>query len=115
MAFKDFIDRLEAVGQDLATLDVATLSGNVQVTVQSDKIDFKALVKSIQDQVTQADGTVQIVAFTHIDIDKDAVQFVKSGLTAEEAPLIAAHNEMVKTSQEARMAVVQFLKDLAPI
>ena len=112
MAFSDFIKRLEEVGEDLATLDVATLSGSVKVTVDGDKIDFKALVKSIQAEVTKAQGTVQIVAFTHIDIDKDAVQFVKSGLTAEEAPLIDAHNEMVKTSQEARMSVVNFLKGL---
>jgi hypothetical protein len=114
MAFKDFIDRLRSAGEDLATLDVATLSGSVEIKLAGDKIDFDALVKSIQDQVTKVDGTVQIVAFTRIDLDKDAIQFVKSGLSDDDKPLVAAHNEMVKTSQEARLAVVRFIKDVIP-
>ena len=115
MSFSKFIDRIKAAGEDLLSIDVVTLTGNVNVTIKGDKIDFDALVKSLQTQVAKTDGTIKIVAFTRIDVDKDAVQFVKSGLSSEEAPMVSAHNEMVKTAQDARMAVVNFLKGLVPI
>ncbi|MCG8355717.1 MAG: hypothetical protein MI920_09120 [Kiloniellales bacterium] len=112
MAFQAFLDRIKNAGQDLASIDVVTVSGNIEVKLAGDKIDFKNMVKSIHQNVAKTTGTVHIVAFTHIDFDKDAVNFVKSGLTPEETPLISAHNDMVKTANEARLAVVNFVKGL---
>ena len=103
---------LRASFDPLRTIDVVTVSGTIEVKLAGDKIDFKNLVKSIQQNVSKTGGTVHVVAFTHIDFDKDAVNFVKSGLTPEEEPMIKAHNEMLKTANEARLAVINFVKGL---
>ena len=52
------------------------------------------------------------VAFTHIDLDKDLTQFVKSDLTAADASLLESHRDMVKASLEARRAFLRMVAEV---
>ena len=47
------------------------------------------------------------VAYTRIDVDN----FVKEGLTEGETPLMKSHEAMVKTAREARLAVLNFIRN----
>ena len=54
----------------------------------------------------------EVVAFTHIDLDKDLTQFVKSDLTAAQTTLLESHRDMVRASLEARRAFLRMVAEL---
>ncbi|MEN7548853.1 hypothetical protein AAG747_13105 [Rapidithrix thailandica] len=109
--------------EDLATLSVTTYTGNL--TMKADKIlkrtksgnkitgfNTKALIESLSDGAN-ANMDFKLVGFTYLDVDSDAVVFVKENLTPEQQTLMEAHRSMVAASQEARMAFLKFIKELA--
>ena len=108
---KKVLEGIRDVADDITTLDVVTLTGDVTITGQNNEIDLKALNKAIQTNAI-ANTNMTLLAYTHIDLDSDTIHFVKSGLSEGEAPLVEAHNAMVKSSQDARLAFVKAVKDV---
>ena len=97
---------------DLLSLDVATFSGKVSLegAVTGDDIDLSKIFDSIKQAGGNAD--LRLVAHTHIDFDKDSVNFVAADLTPGDAALVAAHKEMVTASVEGRLAMLTALREL---
>ena len=111
---KKVLESIRNAADDITTLDVVTLTGSVTITGltdQNNEIDLKALNKAIQKNAI-ANTNMTLLAYTHIDLDSDTIHFVKSGLSEGEAPLVEAHNAMVKSSQDARLAFVKAVKDV---
>lgn len=111
-------DKLTKIFNDVTTLDVTTLTGNITIedfNIQKDedgKINFKEIANSISNGLTTEDSNIELVATTHIDFDNDVVQFVKKGLQENETALINLHTNMVKNSAEARSAMVESILKL---
>lgn len=109
-------EKLEELGnaiQDLTTLDVTTLSGDVNQVINQEtgKFDLKYAMEELTKADSQLRGEVYIVATTHIDVDQDSVNFVKNELTEDEKSLVATHMESIKAAQEARHAFLNFAKE----
>jgi hypothetical protein len=101
----------EAIG-DVTSLDVVTLTGSISIKNSLDdknNIKLKRLWAAIQEQAT-AEADLTIVAFTHIDLDADSINFVDRNLTEEKKALLIAHNESVKAAQETRSGIVAMVK-----
>ena len=111
----EVFSEIREAGRDVLSLDVVTLTGKIQVTTTaSGEIDLSAIYKTLSENAkTKSD--MEVVAFSHISLDRDAVQFVKSGLGEGEQPLVEAHVAMVAASQEARLAMIRTVKDLVGI
>ena len=106
--------------RDVKSLDVVTLSGDLKVTMDGEKIDFTQTYAQLA-KASQAGGptggtatavSAEVVAFTHIDLDKDLTQFVKSDLTAAQTTLLESHRDMVRASLEARRAFLRMVAEL---
>jgi hypothetical protein len=111
MALADVIERIRNVGRDIVSIDVVTLTGRLTITAATDEsgLNLQELYKELQKATLE--GTLEVVAFTHIDLDRDAVNYVKSGLSESEKPIIDAHGAMVDTAQKARQAFLQLAKE----
>jgi len=102
--------------KDIVTLDVVTLTGEITIDAALDdnqKIDLQELYKAIE-KGASVQGKLDIVAFTHVDLDADAVNFVKRDLTPEQKGLLMAHGESVKAAQETRAGVVAMIRSFFP-
>lgn len=119
-SLRTVVQNIRDAAQDIVSLDVVTLYGDIRIKASvkavdgKKKIELKNLFSALQD-AADVEGKLEIVAYTHIDFDKDAINYVKKGLGEEEMPLIQAHNEMVKTSQEGRLALVKAVKEMVGI
>lgn len=111
--------KLESIIDDLTSLDVVTFSGDLVVDLKAistegdGTINFQDVMKNIKGKVDRDESSFTAIAATHIAIDKDTVQFVKEGLTADEARLYGLHLEAVKTAVAARAAMVESLMRIA--
>jgi hypothetical protein len=111
------IERAEQGVDDLATLDVTTLTG--RITIESDmvddegKIDLKKLYTAIGERAgSEGDGRLEVVAFTHLDFDCDSVYFVREDLSEGDRKLLEHHEHAVKTARDTREAFVRMIKEL---
>ncbi len=113
---KALMDKINNIANDLATLDVITLTGdiNLEKVANQDTVDFEKLYKNIGENVKNS-VNVDVVAFTHIELDCDSVMFVKRGIGESEKVLLEVHNETIKTAQETRLGVVRLVKDIIGI
>ena len=91
---------LTRIFKDMITLDVVTLSGNIELTL-TDVKDLETLFAKIE----PLQANLDVVAVSHHDVDYDAVQFIRSG--QESSELTTLHNETVKTAMEMRQKVVE--------
>lgn len=111
--------KLESIIDDLSSLDVVTFSGDLVVDLraisneENGTINFQDVMKNIKGKVDAGESSFTAIAATHIAIDKDTVQFVKDGLTADEARLYGLHLEAVETAVAARAAMVESLMRIA--
>jgi hypothetical protein len=100
--------------QDLATLDVVTLTGQIKISSSmpgnTNNLDLKRLYESIEKNAKK-DADLEVVAFTHIDFDCDAVNFVKTGAGEGEKTILEAHTQMVKTAQETRQSMIKLVRE----
>lgn len=117
MAEKSLWDFIE----DMATLDVVTLTGNLTVNVNdlqgSDAegrkaLKFSGLMQQLEGNIMKKDSKVSALAATHVSIDKDTVTFVKEKLSPEEAVYLDFHNETVKAAGIARAAMADGIAKL---
>ena len=121
MSFIDELaDSARTLLKDVTSLDVLTLSGAFKVAVAGNQIDFNKtyaeLAKATQPgtgpRAAAATVAAEVVAFTHIDLDKDVTQFVKSNLTDAEKTVLESHREMVWASLEARSAFLRMVAEI---
>ncbi len=111
-------EKIAAVIDDLASLEVTTYAGEFTLTVSQiiEKENDKFKIKSLMDRApTELFSKLQLIAYSRFEIDADASNIVKSGMTDEDKILLEAHTEMVKAAQESRKAVFEFAKDLLKI
>ena len=106
------MERIATVGEDVLTLDVATFTGTVEIGLDGDGFDFSRLVASLKEQAARAEGTVKLVALTHVELDRDVIHFVKEGLTEPEEKLTRDHEAMVEIAKDGRMGFLRFVRDL---
>jgi len=86
---------------DLATLDVVTMTGNLKLEVKQIK-GFQDILGAIEGQ----SETLWPVAVSHHEIDYDAALFVKDNLSDSEKDLLKTHLETVKAAHDMRDKVV---------
>ena len=104
--------KLESFVDDIATLEVVTLSG--ELTVKDLKlgnasgIKFQNVFDKIKGTATQS-SNVSVVAATRIELDKDVQQFVKGSMTAEEQGLFNMHMNSIQYALTARKAAFEML------
>lgn len=113
--------------KDLLTLDVLTVTGNINVdrtetkdtsddaleNVNIEKVgeedylvfDFDSLIKRQKGKV-KLKSSLRVIAASHVEIDYDTLHFIAAGLSPEEDELVKMHLETVSKSMEARAAVI---------
>ena len=96
--------------QDLITLDVVTVTGDVRVTTEKDGngktiIDFDSLFGK-EDGKTTVRGDLRIIAASRIEVDKDSLTFIGDNLSEREMELVDMHMKSVTMALEARSAIV---------
>lgn len=109
--FQALVDNIGTAANDLSTLDVITLSGDINHVLSTDK---KGLMKPLEIAKAfygKTDGKVTVEAFTHIDFDHDTIQFFKDGLTENDLTYIL-HQNAVDAAQEARLAFLEFVRGI---
>ena len=112
---EEVINKVVDAARDISSLDVVTITGNINLKPhidESDSLKFQELHKSLMNRMkTETEVTLDVLAFTHLDMDCDSTNFVRANLSAEQAALVNAHNEMVKTAQETRAGIAKMLLD----
>jgi hypothetical protein len=109
--FQALVDKIETAAIDLTTLDVVTLSGDINLALTDDKKGFKKPLDIAKEFYGTTDGKVTVEAFTHIDLDHDTIQFFKEGLTEDDLTYML-HQNAVDAAQEARMAFLEFVRGI---
>ena len=121
-------NKLKNAMTDIATLDVVTASGVIDIKKALDdnnNVDFTGLMDAIKaggapaapatpGKESSVSGTadLSILAISHLELDCDAFMFVKGNLSESEQSLVSAHAEMVKAAQETRYGVVKMAIEL---
>lgn len=109
---KTALKKLETAVNDLANLEVVTLSGKLTVkdlNIQgSSGIKFDKILDHITGSAAQA-SKINVVAATKIQLDKDIQQFVKEDMTSEEKELFNLHSTSIAQSHVARKATLDML------
>ena len=81
--------KLKAVLDEILTLDVITLSGNItikDIDITDGKINFSKIMDTIKGNASIS-SKIKVVAATRFEFDKDVQQFVKEKMTEEEKQL----------------------------
>lgn len=111
---------------DMSSLDVVTLTGNLTVQVNSigsgvaDALDdgnnrplrFEDIMRELEGNILKDKSQITALAATHVSIDKDTVTFVRENLSPEEAAYLDFHNETVKAAGIARAAMADGIAKL---
>ncbi|MCH6259317.1 hypothetical protein MLD52_22375 [Puniceicoccaceae bacterium K14] len=96
--------------KDIATLDIATVTGEIKLTNAANKTTWESLVTEASNTIRSSDLTV--VAFTHSQWDCDSVNFVKDDLSPAQQELLKSHQNMVTAAHETRRKAVEMLKGI---
>jgi len=107
--FNGLVDKIDETVTDFTTLDVITVSGDMQ-TIFNDKKKFIKPADLIHDYVNGV-SKINVVAFTHIDFDQDVIQFYRDGLKEEDL-IYKLHQQAVESSKTARQAALTFIKEV---
>jgi hypothetical protein len=108
---QEMVDKIETAVNDVTTLDVITLSGDINEVLSEDEKSFKKPFEIAKSFYGKTEGKVKVEAFTHIDFDQDTIQFFKSDLKESDLTY-KLHQESVKASQEARAAFLEFVEGI---
>jgi hypothetical protein len=103
---QEIVERLNTAAQDFSSLEVTTVTGDVTQIISNNEFKF--------DNITQkcTTGTLKLVAFHNIKFDQDAVLFVKEQLNGDEKELFDLHMKTLESSREARLAFLNFIKEV---
>jgi hypothetical protein len=103
---EEILGRLNNAAQDFSSLEITTVTGKVDFVIENDKFNFDKLTQHVKA------GNLTLVAQHHIKFDQDAVLFVKEDLNDQQKELFALHMETLKSSREARLAFLNFIKEV---
>ena len=97
--------------QDIVSVDVVTLTGTIDIKscFEGEHIQLKKIYETIEKNA-KGESDIEVVAFTHVDLDADSLNFVKKNLSLAETALVEAHNEAVITAQETRAGIIEMAK-----
>ena len=113
--FQDIADQIKSAVVDFTTLEVTTLTGNIdhviKTTGKKTTFDMKNVVSKLS-QSGKTEGTVTLIAHTHIDFDHDTVNFIKSDLGKQGKQLFEMHQATVMTAHGARNGFLSFLQEV---
>ncbi|MEL6922728.1 MAG: hypothetical protein AAFO94_01690 [Bacteroidota bacterium] len=110
---KGIAKKIKAGARDFTTLEVTTLSGEVNQILNADgKFKLKDVVKTLSNKSGTTKAKIQLVAHTHIDFDNDTINFVKKELTTDERNLFALHESAILSAQTARKSFLRFLMEI---
>jgi hypothetical protein len=110
--------RIRNFVNDVATLDVITLTGDITLVANqydpvAKKFNWDDLFSSIAAKMKAADASkLEIVAYTHAEWDLDSVNFVRKDLSDGDKDLLAAHNAAVEAAQKSRFEAVKVVAGL---
>ena len=107
MSWTDIFTRVQDGIEDLATLEVITLTGKVSTSVvtSAGRMDWGKIIESVQ----SASGEIRLVAATKSMIDSDMTQFVSND-AADQPNLLRLHETAVESAQQNRRAVIDFVR-----
>lgn len=106
MEWNEILDQVRGGIDDLATLEVITLTGEVTTSILAgDKVAWGELLEKVQ----AGSGEIKLVAATKMMIDSDVLQFV-AGSASDQPNLLKLHDAAVRTAQENRRAVIDFIR-----
>jgi hypothetical protein len=112
-SIRDVLQRLHDAGEDVLTLDVVTLTGEIsieKVQVEQDgkkRFRLEDIYEMIQNPEMKAN--LKVVALTHRGLDRDVATVFGSDLSEAERALLATHKEMYAAAEEARAAIVRLV------
>lgn len=112
----DWSKKLDQIGdaiKDLATLDVVTLSGQLDQTIADKNGVLKDWSAYMGGGAGAAAGKIQLIAATKIEIDADTTNFVTSTQPENLDDLLKIHKDAVAASMESRRAAIEFVKGMA--
>ncbi len=113
--FQEIANQIKGAVVDFTTLEVTTLTGNVdhviKTTGKKKSFDMKNVVSKLG-QTGKTEGTITLIAHTHIDFDHDTVNFIKSDLGKQGKQLFNMHQAAVMTANEARNGFLSFLQEI---
>ncbi len=109
--------------EDMATLDVVTLTGDLTIKINDlqteggadgsgKPVKFAGIMQQLEGNILKKDSKITALAATHVSIDKDTVTFVKEKLSPEESVYLDFHNETVKAAGIARAAMADGIAKL---
>ena len=106
--------------QDVATLDVVTLTGDLKLvdpgTVYDNTkndFDWDAFFRKVTEGMRPSQtNELEIVAYTHAALDLDTAQFVKRSLSEADKALLAAHNAAFESAQKSRFEALRIVGGL---
>jgi len=116
--------KLTGIVDDLASLEVATFSGQLdmatiknQVTDPADsdsdtnkKINSKEIFNVIKQSLKESG---ELVGYTRFELDGDTINFVSDQTTQETVFLLEGHKSMVAAAQESRAGLARFIGNVA--
>jgi hypothetical protein len=101
-ATSKFWGAIKTFFEDLATLDVVTMTGDIKLEIE-DLTRFDDIITKLHSKGSD----VHTLAVSHHELDYDAAVFVKNSLSESEKELLEMHMETVKAAQEMRNKVVE--------
>ena len=114
-------DRIASFVNDVTTLDVLTLSGNIELVAEQysaaeKKFDWDTLFTNVVAKMKATDESkLTVVAYTHAEWDMDSVNFVRQELTEGDKQLVEAHQAAVEAAQKSRFEAVKIVAGLLKV
>ena len=113
--FQDIAKQIKGAVVDFATLEVTTLTGEVDHIINTknnkSKFDMKNVISKLGG-TGATKGKLSLIAHTHIDFDHDTVNFIKSDLGKQGKQLFEMHQATVVTAGQARNGFLSFLQEV---
>lgn len=110
--------RIASFVNDVATLDVLTLSGRIDLVADQydpakKTFDWDTLFANVAAKMKAGDDSkLTVVAYTHAEWDMDSVNFVRQELSEGDRALLTAHHAAVEAAQKSRFAAVKAVAEL---
>lgn len=102
MALKDLRETLEKAVDDLATLEVASFTGeSIDLSAAADS---KTVFKTIKDSLT----TSTLVGYSRFEVEGDALNYTNSDLGDDKKYLLDNHTALVEGAQKTRKDLFDF-------
>ena len=113
--FQEIADQIKGAVVDFTTLEVTTLTGEVDHVINTKgnkkSFDMKNVISKLG-STGNTKGVITLIAHTHIDFDHDTVNFIKSDLGKQGKQLFEMHQAAVNTANQSRNGFLSFLQEV---